>query len=148
MRYTVEVVIDAPRAKVAELLVDSSRFGEWMSGFESYRVIEGAAGHTGAKAQLRAVEGKRVFDMTEVVECNELPDRYVAVYETQGVWNRVANRFAVAGYHTTRWTAEYEFRFTGTKKLLALVPGAFKSQTRKDMEAFRVFAERDTGGGA
>jgi len=148
MRYTVEVVIDAPRTRVAELFVDSSRFGEWMNGLERYEVVEGAAGEAGARAELRTSEGKRVFEMTEVVERNDLPQEHVTVHETTGVWNRVTNRFAVAGYHTTRWTSENEFRFNGMRKLLVLMVWVFKSKTRRDMEAFRIFAERETGGGA
>ncbi|MGB1700085.1 MAG: SRPBCC family protein, partial [Nannocystaceae bacterium] len=62
-------------------------------------------------------------------------------------WNQADNRFEDEGDGNTRWVMETEFKCKGVMWLMTkLMPGMFKGQTQKTMEAFRVFMEqRPTG---
>jgi hypothetical protein len=83
--------------------------------------------------------------MTETIERNDLPDEFVAVYETdRGVWNRVENSFHVDQSGQTRWVAEHEFRFGPLMTILAFfMKGTFRKQTQRYMRRFKEFAERE-----
>ncbi len=142
MKYTQEIVIDAPREKVVELFTDPAHFGDWQPGLECYELVSGQQAQTGAKAEITTRTGNRVTGMTETVEKNALPDELDVVYETHGVWNRSANRFLAESPASTRWISENEFRFTGTRKALALMEGSFKKESFATMERFKAFAEK------
>jgi len=70
---------------------------------------------------------------------------FAATYEAKGVWNLVSNHFEARGENQTRYLSEQEFRFTGFMKYMAMfMPGAFKKQTLRHMNAFKAFAESQT----
>lgn len=142
MKYTQEIVIDAPREKVVQLFIDPEQFAEWQPEIVCYELVSGEQGQTGAKAELTSRAFNSVTGMTETIELNALPDEYVAIYETHGVWNRNANRFIAESPTTTRWVAENEFRFQGARKALALLEGSFKKESAGVMQRFKDFAEK------
>jgi len=142
MRYTEEIVINAPREKVVELFTDPARFAEWQAGLECYELVSGEQAQTGARAELTTRAGNRVTGMTETVERNALPDEFDVIYETHGVWNRNANRFVAESAETTRWVSDNEFRFTGLRKALGLMEGSFKKESLDIMERFKALAEK------
>jgi hypothetical protein len=141
MRYTVETVIDVPRDRAVAAFTDVGGFTQWQPGLESYKLVKGRQAQKGARARLTQQAGGRVIEMTETVESNTLPDALVTVYETDGVWNRSANRFIAESADTTRWVSDNEFRFTGFRRLLELLPGSFRKESLQTMERFKAFAE-------
>jgi len=142
MRYTTETTIDAPREIVVELFTDPTHFADWQPGLERYELIKGSQAQDGAEAELVTRAGSRTTAMTEIVEHNSLPDELDVIYETKGVWNRSVNRFVSESPESTRWVSDNEFRFTGARKALALLPGSFKKESAETMERFKTFAER------
>lgn len=141
VHYTVSMDIDAPRDRVTQLFVDPTHFSDWINGLERYEVVSGEAGQTGAKAELRTVEGSKTYDMTETIEENQLPDGITMFYEVDGVLNRVVNRFSEPTAGVTRWVSENEFKFQGARRALNLIPFVFKGQTVRDMARFKEFVE-------
>ena len=80
--------------------------------------------------------------MLETITHREDPNLLIATYEADGVWNQAINRFEDVDGGMTRWVMETEFKCTGIMWLMTtLMPGMFKKQTLKTMEAFRTFVE-------
>ena len=86
--------------------------------------------------------------MIETITERNLPDEFTAIYETEGVWNLMKNRFEEEGPNRTRWIAESEFRPLGLKmKLMAiLLRPMFTSTTMKTLRDFKAFAEGESRG--
>lgn len=141
MRYTVEIVIDAPRERVVELFIDRTHFTEWQPGLERYELVSGSQAQVGARSELTTRTGSRTMQMTETIESNSLPDGLGVIYETDGVWNRNLNRFIAESPDRTRWVSDNEFRFEGVRKALEFLPGPFKKESLLIMERFKAFVE-------
>ncbi|MEM0999898.1 MAG: SRPBCC family protein [Bacteroidota bacterium] len=143
MKYSTEVTIAQPRAKVVELFDNSDNLYQWMDGLKSFEHLSGEPGQPGAKSKLLFQMGKREVTMTETILDRELPERFSGTYEGPGVWNRVENVFQESENGKTIWVANHEFKFRGMMSVISLfMRGAFKKQTTKTMESFRAFAEK------
>ncbi|MDH3494555.1 MAG: SRPBCC family protein [Acidobacteriota bacterium] len=148
MKYVVDTVIDRPVNEVISKFDDPENLKEWMDGLLSFEPISGTPGEIGAKAKLVFQMGKKKIEMIETITAKNLPDEFGGTYEAEGVFNTVMNRFESVGNDQTRMTQQCEFEFTSfmMKVMGFFIPGAFKSQTRKHMDAFKSFAERDVTG--
>ena len=143
MKYTTEIVIDRPRQHVIDLMTNPNLFQAWQPGLEKAELLEGEPGQPGAKTRLVYQRDQRKIDMIEMIDSCSLPDKYTVRYETEGVKNRVINRFYEQDDGRTRWVAENEFKFGGWMIFLAVFLGsAFRKQTLDDMKRFKAFAER------
>ena len=81
------------------------------------------------------------MELTETIEKRNLPDEFIAIYEAKGVWNRHENYFYDEG-EQTRYVTNTEFKCTGFMRLFTLfLPGMFKKETLKQMNAFKAFVE-------
>lgn len=108
-------------------------------------VLEGEPGKVGTKTRLAHKMGKREVVMLETIRQREDPSLFIATYEADGVWNQAINRFEEADGGNTKWVMETEFKCTGIMRLMTmLMPGMFKKQTQKTMEAFQAFMEAAT----
>jgi NRPS condensation-like uncharacterized protein len=59
-----------------------------------------------------------------------------------GVVNTISNKFEKISENQTRYYTENEFKFHGFMQFVAfLMPGAFKRQSQKYLDAFKKFAE-------
>ncbi|RMH63125.1 MAG: SRPBCC family protein [Calditrichaeota bacterium] len=142
MRYTVEIDIDLPRAKVIELFDNPDNMKYWQKGFISLEHISGEPGREGARSRLKYKMGNREIEMIETITKRNLPDEFSGTYETQGVWNLNKNYFLEPSPGSTRWRADIEFKFNGFMKVIAfLIPGSFKKQSLTYMKDFKTFAE-------
>lgn len=144
MKYTNEITIDLPRSRVIELFDDPKNLYEWMDGLQSFEPISGTPGSPGAQSRLVFKMGKRDTEMIETITKRDLPYEFHAIYETKGVRNIQENYFEENDQGQTTWITHTEFQFDGIfmKIVGFLMPGAFKKQTRKFMENFKAFAER------
>lgn len=143
MKYTTEIEINLPRARVIELFDNPDNMSKWQQGFVSFEMISGEPGEEGAKAKMKYKMGKRDIEMIETITKRNLPDEFNVTYEAKGVFNIIENTFIDNG-DTTKWISINEFRFKGFMKLFAIfMPGAFKKQTFKYMKDFKKFAEED-----
>lgn len=142
MKYSREVIINLPRKRVIELFDSSKNLKKWQPTLISYKHLSGIPGKVGAKMQLNYKMGKREVEMVETIVKNELPQAFVATYETKSVWNIVNNKFSEASDSTTKWELETEFKCKGMMKLMtAFMPGLFKKETEKNMNQFKTWAE-------
>ncbi len=142
MKFNVAIEIDKPIDEVIALFDSSDNMFEWMEGLESFEHVRGEPGEVGAKSRLRFKMGKRDIEMVETITSKDLPREFAGTYEADGVTNIVRNKFEPLGPDRTLYTSENEFQFMGFMKIVALVmPGAFKKQSLKYLQAFKRFAE-------
>lgn len=142
MKYTVEIEIDRPVETVVELFDDPDNLRHWMEGLESFEPLSGTPGEPGAKSRLKFKNGKREIEMIETITTKNLPHEFSGTYEAKGVFNIVKNRFVALPGNRTKYISEQEFQLKGFMRLLGfLMPGAFKKQSMKYLEAFKRFVE-------
>ena len=145
MKYTQEIELKLPRARVIELFDNPDNLTKWQPELISFKHESGQPGHPGAKSRLKYKMGKRDFDLVETIIRRNLPDEFSGSYEMKGVLNIVQNRFIEAGHNKTQWVCDNEFQFQGIgMKLMSwFLPGMFRKQSFKFMEQFKSFAEKN-----
>jgi hypothetical protein len=74
---------------------------------------------------------------------SNLPEEFTATFEAKGVVNNQTTRFEKIDENNTRYISDNEFIFSGLMKILSLMPGVFKKQSMKYLEAFKEFAENE-----
>lgn len=145
LTYSVSQRIDAPRSYVAALLIDPDHYTHWMPGLQRAELTSGTHAQPGATTRFVFDQKGRSMSMTETVEANDLPERYVVTYEDDAgrVWNRVENVLEDTGDGATLCTAHCEFQFkTFFMRILGrMMPGAFKKQSRTYLSDFKALAE-------
>ena len=141
--YTVNMEIDLPREKVIELFDNPENMYKWLKGLQSFERISGEPGQPGAKSKMVYLNGKRTFEMTEVVTENSLPDSMNGRYEWSGGQNTVHNRFIVLGPHKTNWESTCEYQCTSfmMRTIGLLFPGMFRKHSLEAMQNFKAFCE-------
>ena len=144
MKYTLEIIIDLPRAEVIEKMDSFENLKHWQKGFVGYEHLSGTPGEDGAKSKLDYKTGKREVSLTETIIKSNFPDAFHATYEAKGVLNIQENYFTQIDDNTTKWATQSEFKFSGfaMKVMAFLMPGAFKKQSYKYMVDFKNFAEK------
>lgn len=143
MKYSVEIEINKPIAKVIELFDNVDNMKQWMEGLQTFEHISGTAGQVGAKSKLTFIMGSREIEMIETITVRNLPAEFSGTYEAKGVFNIVSNKFQSVGENKTRYISEQEFQFSGFMKLIGfLMPGTFKKQSMKYLQDFKNFAEK------
>lgn len=142
MKYSVSIEINKPIEEVLALFDNTENLKKWMKGLQSFEHISGTPGEVGAKARLKFKMDKRNIEMIETITSKNLPSEVTATYETKGVFNIVKNKFEVLPNNKTKYTTEQDFQFKGFMKLIgALMPAAFKKQSKKYLNDFKAFAE-------
>ncbi len=142
MKYTTEIEINKPIDNVIELFDNPDNMDKWMDGLQSFEPISGTPGQPGAKSKLKFKMGKREIEMIETITVRNLPDEFSGIYEAKGVFNVVKNKFIKLSENKTQYISEQEFQFKGFMKVIGfLMPGAFKKQSMKYLQAFKRFAE-------
>ncbi|WP_121667420.1 SRPBCC family protein [Mesonia aquimarina] len=146
MKYTTEVLIDAPRKEVIEKMDNLDNLKHWQQGLQEATPISGNLGEEGAKMKLKYKMGKRGMEMIETIQKRNLPEEFHATYDTKGVHNIQENFFKEEGSNQTRWISHSEFQFSSLalKVMGFLMPGAFKKQSLKYMNDFKNFVENGT----
>lgn len=144
LKYTNEIIINAPREKVVALFEDPDKIKEWQPGFISMDPISGIPGKNGAKTKILYKIGKREVEMIETITKNNLPDEFFATYEAKGVFNIVAIFFEALPNEQTKYISETEFEFKGFMKIIGLLfPGAFKKESQKYLDLFKDMVEKN-----
>ena len=139
MHYTLEIEIDQPREKVAELFGNPEHLGCWQPGFVRMDPIEGEP----EKTRLLYLNRGREVEMIETVTVDQLPDEFTAIYEAPGMQIEVSNRFEEVDSIRTRWISENDAQVSGfMMRLVTLVmPGCFRKESLTYMQNFKAFAE-------
>lgn len=142
MKFNFSADIKAPRKKVVELFNNVEHYPQWFASFVSYEQLSGSYAEVGAKAR---VMFKNNMEITETILVNNLPQEKTMLSEHKHMTNTMKNTFYVIDDNTTRYTVEIEYtKFVGfMPKLMAkLFPGIFKNGTKKMVEQFKQFAEK------
>jgi len=150
LKYQTEIEINLPRRRVIELFDNIENLYHWMNGLKKFTHLSGTPGEVGAISELCFVMGKRSYIdsrprlvvMQEEITERNLPHSLSGVYRVKGVENNIINTFVENG-NSTIWGMDVEFIFSGfgMKLMSKLMPGVFKKQTMKNMQAFKAFAE-------
>lgn len=143
MKYSHEIIIDAPRDEVLRKLEDMENIKHWQRGLIGYETLSGQPGNEGAKTRFRFRSGARKVGLVETILKRDLPYEFHAEYEARGLHNVQKNFFSELPDRKTRWVSqtEFEFRSPGMRILGFLLPGTFKRQSMRYLEDFKRFAE-------
>lgn len=143
MKYVEHMFIERSRDRVVALFDDPNNLAKWQTGLVSMTHLSGTPGQKGAKSRLIYRMGSRTIEMIETIEDNALPNRFIATYEAEGMWNRNESHFEETDDGNTEWLMLCEFQPSSLflRLLATFLPGTFKKQTRLNMDAFRDFAE-------
>jgi hypothetical protein len=143
MKYTSEIIINAPLDEVIRKLDNPENMKHWQRGLINYTLQQGTPGKEGAKMDLEYQMGKRKMVLTETIVKNNFPHEFHANYDTKSVHNVQQNYFTEDANGNTKWRSESEFIFSGIgMKLMGFVmPGAFKKQSVKYLNDFKNFVE-------
>ncbi|HNO23164.1 MAG TPA: SRPBCC family protein [Leptospiraceae bacterium] len=76
MKYSVEIEINLPIARVIELFDNPDNLQKWQPGLLSFEHLSGTPGQPGAKSRLTFRMGRGKMIMTETVTVRNLPDEF------------------------------------------------------------------------
>lgn len=142
MKYTCEILINLPRARVLELFDSSENLKKWQPGLLSLTHLDGKPGEEGARSELVYEGRKGDLVMIETILNKKLPEQFHMAYKARGVYNTVENWFLEKEPGITLWRSVNVFRFRGI--MMFMVPfmkQAFIHNTMLNMDRFKLFAE-------
>jgi len=141
MKSVVELEINAPQSRAAELYADPENSLKWMTDLEKYEPISGSPGMPGSTYRLVPKKGDMIFVAT-VIE-RDLPAEVRLNLENSKVTVAVKANFAALSAGTTKLTSEETFSFKGffNQVFAFFARPSIKRAHRKHMEAFKQFAE-------
>jgi hypothetical protein len=144
MKSIVELEINAPQAKVAELFADLRAFPQWMDDVERIEPLGGPAGLSPERAyRLVPKKGRWRSAFVARVVRRDPPFRSRLTLRSRNVSVDVTGTFVRLSEDRTRLVAKNEIGFRG---LLSRVLGllgwrAIRRAHRRHMESFKRFAE-------
>lgn len=146
MKYTTEITINQPRARVIELFDNTENLYKWQEGLLSFELLEGEAGQEGAVSKMVYASRKNDLEMTETIIKRKFPEEFTAMYKAKGVKNVINNYFNEVKPGQTTWRMHNVFRFSGMMALMTpFMKSAFQANTVLTMERFKLFAEKTEG---
>lgn len=101
MKFTNEITIDLPRARVIELFDNPDNMKHWQPGLVSFEHVSGTPGQPGATSRLKYAQGRREGEMIETITVRNLPDEFSGTYDSKGIRNIVKNYFRAPTPTTT-----------------------------------------------
>jgi|SRR5947208_3617425 len=142
MKSVVELDINVPQARLADLFANAENSPRWMDDLDRYEAISGEPGMPGSKYRLVPKKGAMVFMATVIAR--DLPVQARVNLDAPNVAVSVTGTFEALSPSTTRLVSEEVFRFKGpVNKLFGLIAQrAIRAAHRRHMEAFKRFAER------
>ena len=144
MKYSLETIINKPRAEVWKVFDDPNNMDKWQPSLTKIERLEGTAGQPGSVAKLTFKNGDREFSLIEKVTYRAEPERLDGIYVNEYADNPVKNTFLENGNDKTLWKVDVEFKFkTMLMRLLGpFVKKRFVANTQRDMDRFKALVER------
>ena len=141
LKSIVEIEINKPREKVAELFADPVNNPKWMHDLARYEPVSGERGLPGSTYRLVPKEGDRIFVAT-VIERN-LPDEFRLNLEGATVDVAIRGTFIPLSPTRTKLISEESFTFKGSygTAMDSGVEDAIRAAHRQHIEDFKSFAE-------
>ena len=145
MLYTTKIIIELPLEACFKKFNNPENLKHWQKGLINIEHISGTPRETGSKTTLFFKFGKRNLELTETITKYNFPNTFHANYDTKGMHNVQENFFLETTEGYTEWTSKNEFLATNFKlrMMTLLMPSIFKKQTKKYLEDFKNFAERE-----
>jgi hypothetical protein len=142
MKSVVEVEINAPQAKVAELFADPRTFPEWMDDVARIEPVAGRSA-TAPEGAYRIVPKKGRLAFIARVVRRDLPYRSRMALRSPKIAVDVTGTFVKLSDSRTKLVAKNEFGFSGLLSRLLGVLGRRQIRRihRRHMESFKRFAE-------
>jgi uncharacterized membrane protein len=142
MKFTVSIEINKPIDEVVNKFDNPENMLKWMEGLTSFEHISGVPGEIGAKSKLVFEIGKRKMELIETITNKNLPYEFFGTYEAKGIFNIIEVRFKKIDETTTLYESTQNFKLSGFMKIMGFImPNAFKKQSLKYLEDFKIFAE-------
>lgn len=144
MKYTTQIIIEAPIETLVKKLDNQDNMKHWQRGLISFEHISGEPGKIGAKMKLNYKFGNKLMVLTETVTHNSLPNAFYANYDTKGVHSIQKNYFEITPQGHTKWICESEFVPTSffMRMMILLMPKSFKKQSKTYLTDFKNFVEK------
>ncbi len=141
MKSVVEVEINMPQQKVAELHADPRNNPKWMHDLARYESVSGEVGMPGSTYHLVPKKGDMIF-LATVVERN-LPNELKLHLEAEGVSVEVTAKFIALSPEKTKLVSEQVFTFKGqdNTSISPDIENAIKTAHRSHIEGFKRFVE-------
>ena len=142
MKYTNEIIINAPLSEFIEKMDNPENMKHWQRGLDSYEFVEGIEpGEEGG--QMKMYYSKPKMELLETIIKRDLPHEFHASYDTKGVRTINNNFFSETEDGKTKWVSETEviadkFFF---KLMMFVMPGMFKKNSRTIMTDLKAFVE-------
>lgn len=142
MKSVIELEVNVPQARLAELFANPEHSPRWMDDLARYEPISGAPGMPGSRYRLVPKKGGMVFVGTVIAR--DLPARAQVQLDGPGVAVAVTGRFEPLAADRTRLISEEVFQFRGVvgKVFGLFARPAIRAAHRRHMEAFKRFAEQ------
>jgi polyketide cyclase/dehydrase/lipid transport protein len=141
MKSLVELDIDLPQEKLAELFADPRNNPKWMDDLARIEPVRGELGEAGSVYRMVPKQGP-VFVAT--VLSRRLPEELRLSLESPGITVAVNGRLIRLSERQTRLVSEETFEFEGAFNKVSgfIAQKAIKAAHRRHMQAFKRFAER------
>lgn len=141
--YSEEITIDKPLPEVVRLFTAIEYFPEWQPDLQEYQTFRGTPLEEGAKTRLVYREAKNdTVKMVETILENNLPSNIKFKHSTDGVISYQNHIFSETE-DGTLYRVDSEYDVDGLMKILNILsPNHFPKQTRRFMESFKEFAEK------
>ncbi|MEM8510208.1 MAG: SRPBCC family protein [Bacteroidota bacterium] len=141
MQYTIETIIEKSLEEVLEQFHTPSNYMKWMPGITSYRKISDHQREAGSKSIFEFTMNGKDFTIEETIVKNDMRE-IIAEYISSGTLNVQTTVFSKIDQDKTRYSVNEAFKLKGFMKVIGLLmPGSFKKQTKKFVEAFKNFVE-------
>lgn len=141
MKYTIETEINKPLDSVISSCNDVDTYHKWMPGIVSHTILKGQARTVGTQSVFIFQMGNKTFEMEETVLQNNGTE-IISQFVSNGVVNTQRTLFSALGEGKTLYQVHESFQMKGLMKIIGfLMPGSFKKQTRKFVDAFKEFVE-------
>lgn len=143
MKYSLEILIDAPRPEVIRLFDSADNLYKWQPELQDFEHLSGEPGRKGSKSRMFYNMDGREVEMIETITKRNFPEEFSSTYEANGVLNIQNNEFVEIG-DQTKWISHAEFKFSGFFALIfPFMKKSFKKQSCLFQERFKKFVEEE-----
>lgn len=148
--YGHQITVDKPIEEAWAVMMDESKFDQWLEGFKSMELIEGKKNTPGSKHKIVVVpqEGEPAFEMIETLESLEKYDHVKMNYDNEFMVFKQMYTFSESNGKTTiKSDASVTAKTFMMRCMLAVMEtffGSFSTQEAKNMEALRDIIKENT----
>jgi uncharacterized protein YndB with AHSA1/START domain len=140
---TVSITINAPAAKVWNVLMDPESMKHWLTGFISAEHLSGAAGEPGSRSRLKFLERGKETEVLETVTVSKPDQQYSFSMEHPAFSSQVDIRLRAMA-NSTELTQAMEMRPKGflMKLMMTVAKAEMKRRMTSELEKLKEYVER------